>query len=119
MKGFEELSKEELIELLNKQADKNLKAKASLKEMITLTLLKNEDTLFLTSAGSILGKPYTANADLISSYILLTDVVIISTYSPLKTTTFKGSYFQLAIDQITAITPIDRDSFLSQLQSHQ
>ena len=119
MKDFKEFSKEELIGLLNKQSDKNLKTKASLKEITTPAILSDKDTLFLTSAGSILGKPYVEKDSLLSGYILLTDVLIITEYSPLKTVTFNGSCFQLAIDQIIAYTPIDRESFLNQLQPHQ
>jgi len=101
-----------------------IKEKCTLKELGIFGNLKANgfsDTLFLTGYGYIIGKPYEdvdieSNAEIISSYITLSDVIIIRDG---VVTTFSDFVFTLYVDQIIATSPIDRDSFLSQMQQVQ
>ncbi len=117
--NIEDLSKEELIKLINHQTSLEISKKASLKENMTPTMLKNEDTLFIIPNGFLIGKPYVEELKSGISYITISDVIVITSVSPVKSVTFNGNCFQLAVDQIIAFSPIDRDSFLNQLQSQQ
>jgi len=94
-----------------------LKTKCTLKEYSFLALLiANDyaDSLFLTSFGQVIGKPYKdPEGNYISSQISLTDVIIINNNG--VKTNYTDFTFTLFIDQVIAMTPIDRDYFLSQL----
>lgn len=98
-----------------------IKEKCTLKELGIYTNLKTHDftdMLFLTSYGYIIGTPYVEpdipeTAEVISSYIILSNVVIVRDD---KATFFNGKTFFLYVDQIIATSPIDRDSFLQQLK---
>ncbi len=115
-KDFEEMSKDELINLLEKQADKHLYEKATLKESFTVKLLNNEDTLFFLSNGVMIAKPYI-DGHTASPYVTVSDVIFMeSINSPNTRATFNDMVFNLAIDQIIACSQVDRQSFLSQLQ---
>lgn len=116
MKDFENMSKEELIKIIDHKANENLNKKASLKEILTSNTIKNEDTLFITAAGYILGKPCIDGSPCTVPYIVISDVVMVTLNSSTRILQ-TGLTFQLAIDQIIAYTPVDRDSFLSQLKS--
>lgn len=99
------------------ELDKMIKEKSTLKEINFLTLLKVYkycNMLFITSFGQIIGKPYdNPEGNQVSSHILLSDVIIISN----GTKNNYGNFtFTLFIDQIIAVSPIDRDVFLSQIE---
>ncbi|HEY5555961.1 hypothetical protein [Acetobacterium sp.] len=97
------------------------KEKCSLKEFNILGNLEMNnysDMLFLTSYGYIIGKPFNSEEEVekdpaIYSHIILSDVVIVR---DTQVTNFNGPIFLLYIDQIIATTPIDRKSFLNQMQ---
>lgn len=99
------------------ELDKMIKEKCTLKEINTLSLLKlykYSNMLFITSFGQIIGKPYNdPEGNQISSHIRLTDVIIIS--NGIKTN-YGDFTFTLFIDQIIAISPIDKDVFLAQIK---
>ncbi|MFR1708962.1 MAG: hypothetical protein ACLSV2_08690 [Clostridium sp.] len=117
MKELEELTKEDLIKLLDEQSSKHMMERATLKELTTTHILK-EDTLFITSGGFIIGRPYVDEKPVVSGYIIISDVIIMdSLYPPIRKSAFHKASFQLAIDQIIAFTTIDRESFLQQLES--
>lgn len=117
-KTYDEMTKEELVKLLDEQTNKKLKEKATLKEFTTTYILKSEDTLFMVPNGFLIGKPYFGEGHILNGYIMLTDVVMLDSLSSvIKKVDFTNMIFQLAIDQIIAYSPVDRTSFLSQLQS--
>ncbi|MBK5243667.1 MAG: hypothetical protein JJE18_01340 [Eubacteriaceae bacterium] len=99
------------------------KEKCSLKEFNILGNLEMNnysDMLFLTSYGYIIGKPFKSEEEeadpSIYSHIILSEVIIVR---DTQVTNFSGPIFLLYIDQIIATTPIDRDSFLAQIENPQ
>ena len=99
------------------ELEKMIKEKSTLKEVNFFSLLKlykYSNMLFITSFGQIIGKPYNnPEGNPISSHILLTDVIIISNGNK---TNYGNFTFNIFIDQIIAVSPIDRDVFLSQIE---
>ncbi|MPM42975.1 hypothetical protein SDC9_89647 [bioreactor metagenome] len=99
------------------ELEKIIKEKCTLKDFETLAILRtltSSEYLFSTANGFILGKPYFEENTLVSSFLMLTEVVMLTNN---KNINFSNSIFYLSIDQIIAFSPIERDSFLHQLQA--
>jgi len=94
-----------------------IKEKCTLKDFQIVSVFKtyeqNDDFLFITPNGYLIGKPNFEEQYEVSSFILLSDVIHIANGNK---NIFNGSVFHLAVDQIIALSPIVRDSFLSELK---
>lgn len=101
------------------ELEKIIKEKCSLKEFEIIAVIrsyKQDDFLFITPNGYLIGKLYLEEEPMISSFLKLTDVVHINGGI---TNSFNNFIFDLAVNQIIAVSPIDREAFFAQIKSSQ